>query len=140
MENLSNLVRIDYHAVSIAYADGFERAFPINAFDGNLLCIDDNATSDWYNSQIEFIAAFLGFEPPPLNLTELPRRDVQLTRAYALGYLAYFKVCNMFARIRDPLYTQWLYVCDGASSAACTDGTDGGQTLPDYVCSETQAI
>ena len=34
MENLSNLVRIDYHAVSIAYADGFERAFPINAFDG----------------------------------------------------------------------------------------------------------
>ena len=110
MENLSRLSKTDYNAVSVDYAEGFERAFPINAFDGNLLCIDDEATSHWYNSQVEFIEVFVGFEPPSLNLAELPRRDVQLTRAYALGYLAYCKVCSLFARKKDPLYTQWLYV------------------------------
>jgi hypothetical protein len=122
METLSRLVKTDYREVSVAYADGFERAFPINTFDGNLLCTNDQATSDWYNSQLEFMGVFLGFEPPSLNLAELPRRDVQLTRAYALAYLAYCKVCNLFARTKNPLYTQWLYV----------DCGDGGGLSPNY--------
>ena len=129
MENPATFVKNDYNAAGAAYADEFERAFPINALDGNLLCTEDKATSDWYNSQLEFIGAFLGFEPPSLNLGELPRRDVQLTRAYALGYLAYCKVCNLFARPRDPLYTQWLYV-DGDKDNE--NGLTPNYPPPDY--------
>ena len=39
MENLSLLASNDYKAVSVSYAEGFERAFPINNFH----CEEDKA-------------------------------------------------------------------------------------------------
>jgi hypothetical protein len=92
------------------YPGDFERAFPIDTVTGNLT--GDGFISEWYNAHLDFIQMFTSVRPPALMLEEPPRRDIQLTRAYVYAYTAYKKVCCLWTRQVDPMYTQWLYVDD----------------------------
>jgi hypothetical protein len=111
MTSVPDVSTLDFRVLAKQYHDEFEKAFVINPFTGNIVCID-NEVEIFYCSYADLISTFTGFKPPSISLLkENPKtRITQLTRAYAYAFIAYRKINNLYIKRNNPGYTSELFI------------------------------